>query len=190
MDAKLVLDEKYYYLEVQHERIGKIVVGSSDHELSRIVNQPFKLSTKNCDVIKNGYDLDELAEEEAKKRHDWSKHRDTDIYNELVREDAELIKLGFQKALEILGDKKFSEEDVIRAIDVSRQGIVVTKISEWETEKEFDYNETQIIQSLQQTEWDVEIEMEKVTAYTEDGLDYKETRPKLDADGCLILKRK
>jgi hypothetical protein len=58
-----------------------------------------------------------------------------------------------------------------------------------------------IIKSLQQTEWDVEIEMEKVKDETKivgavkgvKGSGSKITTyksvPKLDSDGCLILKR-
>jgi hypothetical protein len=124
-----------------------------------------KLSLKNCQTIENGYDLDELAKEEAKKRHDWNMHRDTDIYNELVRDDAALIKIGFQKAVELLGDKKFSEEDMRKAINWSwrktdrEEHILITD------EKDF-------IQSLQQTEWDVFFNPDEK-----------------DSDGCLILQR-
>jgi len=141
-------------------------------------NRGSKLSLKNCQEIELGYDLDELAE-----KHFGSFG--------IGLERAMCYKAGFKKALEILGDKKFSEEDMREAIDMSRQGIVVIRISEWETEKEFEYNDTQIIQSLQQTKWDVIVEMEEVS----DGLDEKaqhqySKQPKLDADGCLILKRK
>lgn len=45
-------------------------------------------------------------------------------------------------------------------------------------------------QSLQQTEWDVEIEMEFVEEeQTGTHLVWGRTTPKLDADGCLILKK-
>lgn len=84
------------------------------------VENVLKLSLKNCEAIANGYDIDELAESEYGQRFDedgdevwdsgklhWAQHG---------------FKSGFQKALEILGDKKF--------------------------------------RALQQTEWDVEVEME------------------------------
>ena len=50
-----------------------------------------KLSLKNCEAIANGYDLDELVEERFGETfwHDGDKY----------------FKEGFQKALEILGDK-------------------------------------------------------------------------------------
>jgi len=45
-------------------------------------------------------------------------------------------------------DKKYTESDLELAIDMAREGIRVTRISEWETEKEFDYTPYQIIESL------------------------------------------
>ena len=88
-----------------------------------------------------------------------------------------------------MGDKKFSEDDVKLSIDMSKDIKYVT------------YSRDEIIQSLQQTEWDVEIEMEKVIDETKiigavkgvKGSGSKITTyksvPKLDADGWLILKR-
>ena len=43
-------------------------------------------------------DVDKIAIEEAKKLHDKSKHEDWDIYNQVVYEDAQLIKIGYNKA--------------------------------------------------------------------------------------------
>ena len=83
-------------------------------------------------------------------------------------------KLCFQKALEILSDKKFSEEDVKFMFQLGFN--LDNAISRNE------YNAH--IQSLQQTEWDVEIVMDicgdKVYAVPE---------PALDENGCLILRR-
>ena len=56
-----------------------------------------KLSIKNCQAIERGYDLDELIDKYCRG-------------NSKIEDD--FIKKGFQKALEILGDKKFSEEDM------------------------------------------------------------------------------
>ena len=182
MDAKLVFDEKYYYLEVQHERIGKMIVGSSDHELSRIVNHPFKLSTKNCEVIKNDYDLDELA-------HNHAEGND----NYLTAENSFIE--GAKTILELLGDsgtssKKFSEDDIRKAID---KGIEIGSSNcRWDLEKH-DYIQSLLEGRLRQTEFDVEIVMEQ------DYLKWKQSDiedikdclvPKLDANGCIILKRK
>ena len=183
MDAKLVLDEKYYYLEVQHERIGKMIVGSSDHELSRIVNQPFKLSLKNCEAIDNGYDLDELAEEsvnEVKEEH--ADFTFKEIYKSFFKE-------GFQKALSILGDKKFSEHDMQKAFESGYETL--------DSDKTYNEHYEEMIQSLQQTEFDVEIEMECPECQSwgyisecRNNCNQKFLQPKLDANGCIILKRK
>ena len=56
--------------------------------------------------------------------------------------------IGYQKCQEDGKDKKYTEEDIIKAIEMAREGIRVTRISEWETEKEFEYNDYQIIQLL------------------------------------------
>ena len=177
MDAKLVLDEKYYYLEVQHERIGKMVVGSSDHELSRIVNQPFKLSTKNCEAIKNGYDLDELAINHAEGNDNY-----------ITAENS--FKVGVETILEILGHKKFSEDDL--------SDILVRFLNDIKKMK-YRGNEVsiinQLLQSLQPKEWDVEIVMESnlhIGEVIDESYpkDFPLERPKLDANGCIILKRK
>ena len=55
---------------------------------------------------------------------------------------------GYFQCQQDMAEKKYTEEDVIKAIEMAREGIRVTRISEWETEKEFDYNDYQIINSL------------------------------------------
>jgi hypothetical protein len=79
------------------------------------------------------------------------------------------FKIGFQKALELMGDKKFSEEDVREAF------------FHVQNEPTFDV----FIQSLQQTEWDVEVVMEKIDL----SFGCYKIQPKFDEEGCLILKR-
>jgi hypothetical protein len=133
-----------------------------------------KLSLKNCQAIELGYDLEELADEFAKTKSSHSTFQNT--HKRDFRE-------GFQKALEILGDKKFSEENVLDAWeDGATQQHPLTK-----SKKE------NLLKSLQQTEWDVEI-IEECLDKDCDGVDRKGDcittgKPKLDAEGCLILKR-
>ncbi len=149
-----------------------------------------KLSLKNCQAIELGYDLDELAEEWVFETngHKWSNNDNTagDNYGS--------FKAGFQKTLEILGDKKYilSEEDLHRVIDMARlQG-----------EESFlvKHSNEEIIQSLQQTEWGVEVGMicpHPEDTYVcgiqygcdEDGCNHPNKIPLLDKDDCLILKR-
>jgi hypothetical protein len=58
-------------------------------------------------------DVDFICEEEAKKFHNKSKHRDDDMYNQLVYEDKLMIKVGYIKAKE---KYKFTEQDIAKAV--------------------------------------------------------------------------
>ena len=184
MKAKLIKDSDGYWLDISDDGITK-----------RPLTDFGQLSIKNCEAIERGYDLFELAEKEAKKIHDWNKHKYSEVfYNKLVRKDAEFIKIGFKKALEILGDKKFSVKDMEKLMFAT---IEFTEQKEGET---YPFLKS-FIQSLQPKEWDVEIEMENkqqltngyknqpdnvigfITAYE------NVVVPKLDSDGCLILRR-
>ena len=141
----------------------------------------YSLSLKNCQAVENGYDLDEFVQEYLTLFP--SEYSDTD--RKLVRMGIKSgFKEGFQKALEIRSDKKFSESDMIKFGEYCRSeldGLMKTKGL---------FNEFEQIKSLQQTEFDVEI----VTHAKENGSYTKENgfeqEPKLDADGCLILKNK
>ncbi len=134
----------------------------------------YKLSLKNCQAIELGYDLDELVENFWKEEFMKPGLIDTNSY-----------KAGFQKALEILGNKKFSEEDMIKVIKLARIKDVNPKNT-----SAFLTLEDEIIQSLKQNEWDVEIEIEIINhGKGEDGLLQEIVEPKLDENGCLILKR-
>ena len=165
MEGKLIKQEDKYYALYNTE--GTFI---SDVNGGSIAN---KLSLKNCQAIENGNDLDELAK----------KHYDVHIKQGHTKEDSLQRKidfiLGFQKALEILGNKKFTEVDVIAMIEKSR-----------ETGLSAEY----LILTKQQTEWDVEIVMEEDCPFdytsrcTQGRCDCK--KPKCDSNGCLILKRK
>ena len=82
-------------------------------------NPKGKLSLKNCQAIELGYDLDEEVSNIVKTI--VPDDRGTDIW---YGTSMAVGKLCFQKALEILGDKKFSEEDVIKAIEIARKGSI------------------------------------------------------------------
>jgi hypothetical protein len=149
-------------------------------------NPKGKLSLKNCQAIELGYDLNELA-------------MGYDLYEKInFVGQMRAYKEGFQKALEILGDKKFSEEDVIKAIEIARNGSMQEQHNGYgrPTESRFvldNLPSDEIIQSLQQTEWDVEIEMECLDPNC-DGINKKGVcihgdKPKLDSNGYLILKK-
>lgn len=168
MEAKLIKTVDGYELFTQG-----FLKGSTNHGLIDSLNIEegsirYKLSLKNCQAIERGYDLDELAE----KRFGKSLHHAGNRCS---------FREGFQKALQILGDKKFSEGDLRRAYS---RGKDLTsedrfKFAEWEIF-------TKLVDSLQQTEWEVEIiEFEDDGTYSADGVLFK-----IDVDGRLILKRK
>ena len=194
MKTKLIKEENHYTLETQNERIGTIILATSDHELSGLLNHPNKLSLKNCQALANGYDLDELAREVCDitdpLRLDSQKYKQ-DPYFKIG-----FIK-GFQKALEILGDKKFSEEELKNSLILLLSEISCSNGSLLEkTPNEAATWIKNHIQSLQKTEWDVIVEMEVVSDFDSraeiDGQVFstnKKVVPKLDANDCLILKR-
>ena len=108
----------------------------------------YKLSLKNCQAIEVGYDLDELAKKEI-------------LYNDQKRE---WWKQGAKYILEILGDKKFSEEDIDKAFN--------TGVEMLDSPRRYNDVLEELKKSLQQTEWEVTFNPDEK-----------------DADGCLILKR-
>ena len=134
-------------------------------------NPKGNLSLKNCQAIELGYDLDELVKEDF-FRGKYQYH--------LANNHLEFFKAGFQKALEILGDKKFSEDDVLKVVThVLNELVLVDGFDKQYLFPESIYQETTTkCKSLQNTEWDVEVETHP-----------REWIKKLDADGCLILKR-
>ena len=152
--------------------------GEDGSKIASSAPNPFKrLSIKNCEAIERGYDLDELAREACDitdpLRLDSQKYKQ-DPYFKIG------FQKGFQKAVELRSDKKFSEEDVISMIEKSR-----------ETGLTAEY----IILTKQKTEFDVEIEMECVMGCQnlilngENSVCCGDKRPKLDANNCLILRR-
>lgn len=148
-----------------------------------------KLSLKNCQAIENGYDLDELINNILPKNGTTGN----------ISERIGFFK-GFQKALETLSYKKFSEEDMKRAwLGGTNAGAEFESMRDYDSEDDnepFEFaeeSEKKFIQSLQQTEWEVEVEMQCIDPNC-DGINRKGEcipgdKPKLDADGCLILKR-
>ena len=133
-------------------------------------NPKGKLSLKNCQSIELGYDLDELISNHLENNHIEAQTRRVDVIKLLI--------------LEILSDKKFSEEDIIKAIKLAR-----IKDTNPKNTSAFLTLDEEIIQSLQQT-WDVEIEKEFIfdpTMGISQG--YYSDKPKLDSEGNLILKR-
>ncbi len=135
---------------------------------------PRRLSIKNCEAIELGYDLDELSENHEEEIY----VRNENDYNELANFENRKrnFEEGFQKALEILGDKKFSEKDMIDILKECLNDPFTV----------YDYVENKL-RSIQQNEWGVEVVMDRIPADLAPG--GWDIFPKLDADGCLVLKR-
>ena len=183
MNAKLYKTEKENYVLVDPTKgtyDDGYMLGTSRE------SQYNKLSIKNCETIERGYDLDELVDEMYNGHPmavDWKLEKKG-------------FKEGFKKALEILGDKKFSINEVVELCKILMSN-PFEKCGKTYQELTDSY-----IQSLQQTEWEVEIEMEwkevMVNGYKNQPKDvigfvlgYEMQKvPKLDSNGCLILRRK
>lgn len=175
MKAKLLKTAKGHYVLVDEAKEtydkGFLIGTSRESDVN-------KLSLNNCLEIENEYDLSAL----------FCEVDESIDYQEF---DFTSFRLGFQKALEFL-NKKFSEEDMIKMWEAGANRVFI------DTHPIPDYKAT--IQSLQQTEWDVEVEMicpHPMDTYRcglqygcdVDGCNHPEQVPSLDHDGCLILKR-
>lgn len=170
MKAKLVKKEDHYFLEVEPYTLSTIqrhtiIANTFDKPEGHVL----QLSLKNCQAIERGYDLDELVEEELK---DVNKK----VHQDLERDGWIKIGLvkGFQKALELM-------ETEIKQLREFTKGFA----EDWD----FDGG------------WNCIVEMEyigKCNGNNGDGCFQEspghncgcfERTTKLDADGCLILKR-
>ena len=172
---KLQFEENEYYLMKDGEELA---IATTDESFIKELGAE-RLSKKNCQAIENGYDLDELVYEEFQKF-------DQEVRIVYRRQLQESLAAMFNKALKILGDKKFSEDDVIYMIERSNK---------------MNFTAKHLISNHKKTEWLVEIEMEFNPINHASGLEItgnelmdiailENYKPKLDADGCLILKRK
>ena len=171
MKAKLIktVTDNYIIIDSTKEFYGEgYILGTT------VVSDAPRLSLKNCQSIERGYDLDELFQREIDELMFTGNLEDPSEYRSGMYKGAKIL-------FELMGDKKFSEEDMTKAFEKG-EDFGSLPFSSYSTSKKL--NKKEFIQSLQQTEWDVEIVMDicgdKVYAVPE---------PALDADGCLILKR-
>jgi hypothetical protein len=143
--------------------------GADGSKISSSSPNPFgKLSVENCDEIFGVVDVDKWVKEKVDNRFN-----ENDGYHKVVY--IEGLVEGFNKAMELNKDKVFTIEDMMNC---------------WNKALKFqDHKETlgEYITSLQPTEIEVEIEMEYYDPLPPTRR--TETRPKLDSEGCLILKR-
>ena len=178
----LIVDECPSFVLISEPISDGYVIASVHHDDRDFL----KISLKNCESIKNGFDLDELA----KTKYGYDK---TEMFScvELDCKSEGFIE-GAKTILELMGNKKFTEQDVRKAINEARFCSVTDEFGS----VRFHYEDDKIIQSIQQNEWEVEIEMRSkdVDELRESGEGFLNNKnlyvPKLDSNGCLILKRK
>lgn len=170
-------------------RVNDKIIASSE----KVEGKHF-LSTKNCEKISLGYDLDELAKSKYPIQNTGSmfmpnRHEVTNIYRQ------EGFYEGAKAIIELMSDKRFTEDDLKRACS-----LIFLALGDGG-----DITTDEVIQHLQKTKWEVEIEMEwkpisdSCTACASSGIhmakpcdhpnDCCHWQPKLDENGCLILKR-
>ena len=135
----------------------------------------YRLSLKNCQAIELGYDLDDIK----RKVFDGFDGQPNSFTIAAVERTIQIM-------VELMGDKKFSDEDVILIAEYIR--VASQSTPNVRTKDLFDE-----YQSLQQKEWDVEI-VEECLDKNCDGINKKGEcittgKPKLDKEGCLILKK-
>jgi hypothetical protein len=187
MKGKLIkLNRGYYNLEDEKGN----VIGTSYQFKSSVGDAiKYKLSQQNCDEIFGVVDVDKLAEENTEEFievFDYNDGRGNICrFNNSHQVQESYIK-GFNKAMELNKDKLFTLDNIKEAIAES-----------WNSCEDNEDGETftqcfnRIIKSLQQpTEIEVEIEMEDIIQLKKraGGLTNM-GKPKLDSNGCLILKK-
>jgi hypothetical protein len=170
MEGKLIKVERGYVLMINN------IIYSTDND---------KLSKENCDEIFGVVDVEKLA---YKTYGPETFVNHSDMYKYLC---IKFFKEGFNKAMELNKDKLFTVEDIRKAYatgygrsSAEIKGGVQPFLAEQE-----------LIQSLQQpTEIEVDVEMENYVKYVPKSLETVyptgAVRPKLDENGCLILKKK
>jgi hypothetical protein len=157
----------------------------------------FKLSKQNCDEIFGVVDVEKLAYEHRRIYQDSFEGMNECIMKDAMHQQVG-FKAGFNKAMELNKDKQFTLEDVLNAyMEGTNDGTQFESLMDYDSE-DFDEAhefakeaEKEFRESLQQPiEIEVEIEMETCSMNPLDlNCDEIIERPKLDSEGCLILKK-
>lgn len=180
---KLIKDHDNYHL-VNHEQY---IIATSDESILKCTDKQ-KLCIKNCQAIVDGYDLQYLEKLIDKEFKEF----DQEFRIVCRRQLQESLTNMFLNGLNINNDKRFTKRDMISAYN---EGKDVKYSNNAEDIEEYNF-----IQSLRKPEFtaiDVIVEMEDskvVKSHIWDGSNDGELtwvkQPKLDCNGCLILKRK
>jgi len=179
MKAKLIKTDSdsyhngHYFLNNEEG----FAIGSTDYEWCRrvaSVKPQYKLSKENCDKIFGVVDVEKLAEKEY-PTFNLGLNSTTSLHTIFKQPFIN----GFNKAMELNKDKLFTLEDMQKAFELGHNGAADTYMLE-KNEQEFE-------KLIQQP---TEIEVEILCLHTGDPEYTTNTgRPKLDEDGCLILRK-
>jgi hypothetical protein len=164
--------EQGYYMLFDENKQWIGVTGDCD-------GKKLKLSKQNCDEIFGVFnvDVDDLAYKHRRVYQDSFEGMNECIMKDAMHQQVGFVA-GFNKAMELNKDKLFTVENIKKAIlwahDKSTEGVYLSRLPVDE-----------FIKSLQQpTEIEVDIEMDicgdKVYAVPE---------PKLDENGCIVLRK-
>jgi hypothetical protein len=169
-----------YFLSDEIPRIGKVIIGTSDAETSKLINNPYTLSKANCDEIFGVVDVEKLAYDSSQEF--LIKPIESPIFTFGYEE-------GFNKAIELNKDKLFSFDEVIDCMKKS-YGLKY-------------FSEQKMIDNLKSLQQPTEIEVEMIydrDCYSSAGQCDKLTMaqcimctpvyPLKDENGCIILKKK
>lgn len=185
MKAKLIKEKDYYDL-YRIDEDGKRVTFASTEDYKQ------KLSKQNCDKIFGVFDIESWIKETL---------NDADVKDELMLKTSKMcLKAGFNKAMELNKDKVFTLEDLERAYLIG---------CEHRTTHRYHIDEN-LMPLKQPTEIEVEIEMGDTPIWEDADVqghvvckkcsEWLESqikpytckcinKPKLDSEGCLILKK-
>lgn len=201
MKYKLITDgnNNYSLLDYNNDLIATTLE-------SMVANK--KLSLKNCESIKIRYEFDEY--QEGVFYASKFGHPSPEGFSEEQVGRLHGFIDGFQKALEILSDKEFSRKDMVSAyLEGTNDGALYETTNSDDSEEAESFAEESLntfTESLQKSEWNVEIEIEEVIIGQCDCECHSNTgimvmhfmpccnpkvvsNPKLDSNGCLILKK-
>jgi len=170
MKAKLILkkhNDCYSLNDYREPSKGyPLVIAHSGDE-----NFRYKLSKQNCDEIFGIVDVEKFADES------WG-DKISSPYHAYIE--------GFNKAMELNKDKMFTLEDMRQAYNDGMNNIDGDGCSIDNPDEDF----LDTINTIQQpTEIEVEIEMVKTPDAMFQFHDVPYSTPKLDSEGCLILKK-
>jgi hypothetical protein len=180
MKAKLIKNDIGYHLWLNPETKEQEHIASDNPVIDNwgVDLRKYKLSKQNCDDIFGVVDVDDLAYKHRRAYQDSFEGMNECIMKDAMHQQVGFVA-GFSKAIELNKDKVFTLEDIKKAIEYGIQSALHAIPGVTSTQS--------ILENFiqQPTEIEVEIKMEEYPELPY----YKGSQPKLDSEGCLILKK-